>query len=694
MILKAANSKLKKLLPWIASLLAAIAVVVTYAALTQKASFGSDPRTVLLILNFDLIVLVVIGFLIARRVLNAHKRSKKSKPTSGLHARLIYTFSMLVAVPIVVMTLFSAVFFHFGVQTWLSSRVQTAIDESTSVAQAYLDEHRQVIKADTFAMASDLGRHTDLLKTNPSAFMHFMRTQSIIRGLPDAMILDSYGNVVVKNSASINLTPLDLPERWIDEANIGDVVLLPTDGENRVRALAKLGVYADLYLLAGRPIDPIVLAHVERTTAAANEYFQLRNRYGDLRITLTLIYIMVGFLILLAAVWFGISFARRLGAPISDLIAAADRVRAGDLSTHVEEKFKFAELGQLAQSFNKMTSQISRAQEELREANRQMNQRRKFTKTVLGGVSSGVIGLDENGNINVVNAAAKSLLNKSEGELIGANIKDAIPEFAELNGESGQAPITIDTRRFLISFSSTEDGGNIITFDDITALEVAQKQAAWADVAMRIAHEIKNPLTPIQLSAERLKRRYANQITQGSEVFTQCVDTIVRSVGDIGKMVDEFSSFARMPIPVMKRCSITKLVEDVVALQKPANKGVDFRFFDKGACIECKCDEGQVRQAITNLLQNAAQAVDPTNGEISVNVAAKDGYVIIEISDNGCGLPEGDLTQPYVTHKEDGTGLGLAIVSKIAEDHGGKLEMRQNPSGVGANVCLKFPIVD
>lgn len=688
-------------LPWVLAASALAAGAATYGALTQTPPLGNDPRTVLLLLNIDLVVLLVISTLIARRVFMVRARSRQGQAGAGLQARLIYTFSLLAAVPVVLMTVFSALFFHFGVQAWLSGRVETAIAESRAVARAYLDEHRQVIRADTLAMARDIDRGAAMLSQNPQEFEKFMRTQALVRGLSEALVVDSTGVPLARAGLTLSLEMNPLPSWAMRAADGGEVVVLPSDQEgdkDRVRALVRLGAYLDSYLLVGRAVDAKVLEHVSATEAAVNDYADLQKSYADLRLVVTLVYLALGLLLLMVAIMVALYFARRIGTPIGALIAAADRVRGGDLTIRVAESLKIAEFRALAEAFNRMTSQIERQQTDLLIANRQMDERRKFTETVLSGVSSGVLGLNEEGRITVVNAVAVRLLGLEEKAILGQAASAIMPAVIPIlvKGGTQQEAVSWGGRHFLVRAGGTEGGGVVVTFDDITDLEAAQRKAAWGDVARRIAHEIKNPLTPIQLCAERLKRRYSAQITQGADVFGACIDTIIQHVGDIGRMVDEFSAFARMPVPVLRTQALATLIREVLDLQRPAHPDIVFECAIEEE-IFVRCDASQIRQALTNLLQNAAEAIDPnTKGRIIVSLTKRGDYAALCVEDNGCGLPtEGDdITQPYVTHKAQGTGLGLAIVQKIVQDHGGVLDLGASVGLGGACVTCLLSLED
>lgn len=674
----------------------------TYAALTETPPLGNDPDTVLWLLNVDLVLLLSLVALVAYRIVALWSGRKRGLAGSHLHVRLVYTFSLLAAAPAILMTVFSAFFFHFGVQSWFSERIQTAVNESQAVAQAYLEEHKQVIRADILAMANDLDRQAMMLSINPQAFERIMRTQSILRNLSEAIVFDSSGHVIARSGLSFSLEMEDVPPDVLERARDGEVIITTGDNDDRVRALVKLNNFVDTFLFVGRLVDPQVLSHVDATRQASESYTSLQNRMSSLQIIVTMIFVMVGLLMVLAAIWFGLLLARQLVAPISELITATDRVRGGDLGARVGESGSVEEFAYLARAFNRMTHQIEEQQSELIDANRQLDRRRRFTETVLAGVSSGVIGVGEGDAVNLANSSALKLLGYDKSvDITGRALSEVLPGADDLLEQAFAKPgrmvqaevpyargesVSDDERRVLLIRAVAElvgetGRGAILTFDDMTELQSAQRKAAWADVARRIAHEIKNPLTPIQLSAERLKRKYINQIKDDPETFSECTDTIIRHVGDIGRMVNEFSAFARMPEPVMKPGDILEQVRQVKALEKQAHSDIGFALLAAQDKFTGLFDAQQLRQALLNILQNAVEAVEmkaSSGGEIDILVdKTPEGEVFVAMTDSGAGLPKGEnpihLTEPYVTHKPKGTGLGLAIVKKIMEDHGGRL---------------------
>ncbi len=699
------------------ALAALISGIATYVVITSKPPFGPDPNTVLLLLNLDLVLLLLLGAVVARRLVALWVERRRGMAGARLHVRFVALFSLLAVTPTIVVAIFSFLFFNFGIQNWFSETVRTAVMESRAVAYAYLEEHQNVIRADISAMASDLSREAPSLIGNPQRFNQVVTTQARVRSLSEAMVFDRHGRVLARSSISFALEFDPVPEWAMAEARSGMIAVLTSDSDDRVRAITQLDDDGSAFLYVGRFIDPRVIGHLERTEKAVAEYSNLEGRRSGIQITFALVFLVVALLLLLAAVWAALILANRLARPLGGLVEAAERVRGGDLTVRVDERQSGDEMDTLSRAFNRMTRQLQSQRGELVEANRQLETRRRFTEMVLAGVSAGVVGLDRNGAVNLPNRSASVLLGLDLDQWIGADLASAIPEMAELldaarsgEGRSVEGEVEIQRegrKRTLIVRLAAERAGDdtqgyVVTFDDITELLSAQRKAAWADVARRIAHEIKNPLTPIQLSAERLKRRYAKEITSDPETFHLCTDTIIRQVGDIGRMVDEFSSFARMPAPVMRMEDVGDLCRQAVFLQRSARPDLRFGLEMPGeGRLPVRCDRHQVTQALTNLLQNAVDSIDGRDaaggelpqGTVEVRLVKDGDTVQIVVEDNGRGLPaEGRerLTEPYVTTRSKGTGLGLAIVKKIMEDHGGDL-LLDDRAGGGARITLVIP---
>lgn len=709
------RSKLNRTLTYV---LVAAAVASGLATLATMASaLEPDPDTVLILLYLDVILLLLLGVVVARRLVSVWAERRRGLAGSRLHVRLVLLFSLVSVTPAILVAVFAGLFLNFGIQSWFSERVRTAIEESSAVASAYLHEHQQSIRADAAAVAIDLNRNAAALVSSQERFNQFLTAQASLRSLPEAIVVDSGGRVIARTALSLSLSFNLFPPSALELANQGEIAVITYQQDDRVRAMVRLNRMVDAYLLVGRFVDSRVLERTERVERAVSDYKRLEKRREEIQITFVMIFVVVALLLLLVSIWFGLTLATQLARPISNLIGAVERVRKGDLSVRVDITDAPDEIGALSRGFNRMTSQLQSQQQGLIEANLQLDERRRFTETVLTGVSAGVIGLDGEGRINLPNRSASELLATNLDEAMGKHLGDVVPEMANLLGGAARSPNCVyqatiklsrqgNTRTLVVNMAAERHQGNItgyvLTFDDVTELVAAQRTAAWADVARRIAHEIKNPLTPIQLSAERLKRRYLKEIKNDPDTFSACTDTIVRQVEDIGRMVDEFSSFARMPHAVLNPENLCDLCSQAIFLERNRHHDIDFEIDLPDKPVYLRCDGRQVPQALTNLLKNAAESVVGRTGDKlpkgHINLALKeeteDGRrrVSVIVEDNGRGLPSEHrdrLLEPYVTTRTKGTGLGLAIVKKIMEDHNGDLLLEDREGG-GARVSLIF----
>ncbi len=461
-----------------------------------------------------------------------------------------------------------------------------------------------------------------------------------------------------------------------------------------------------------------MLAHVDQAHGSVGQYLQLKSQIGNLQIQFTVIFVLMAGLMLLSVVWYGMLFASRLVVPLSLLINATERVRAGDYSIRLEVGNEDDEISTLIRRFNRMTGQLRTQRDDLTQANRELDQRSRFSEAVLEGVSAGIIALDIDQRIRLCNRAAMQLL-----QLEGMdNINDTplsilLPAFANVLRQAWDDPyhpqqedVSLQQENRTLTLltritAEMQDGmieGFVVTFDDISPLLAAQRRAAWADVARRVAHEIKNPLTPITLSAERLRKKFTPAGEEEKEAFHRYLDTITRHIRDIGSIVEEFVSFARMPMPKMKPELLKSLLQKAAFSAETASPGVTVDVRVEHPDLTLVCDEGQMNQVFTNLLKNACEAIDRRTpeqkqqeaGHISIDAYKESGNLLISLSDNGPGLPEDKLhklTDPYVTTREKGTGLGLSIVKKIVEDHKGSMSLANLASG-GACITLSFPL--
>ncbi|MCI5048984.1 MAG: PAS domain-containing sensor histidine kinase [Rickettsiales bacterium] len=698
----------------IAVLSSGVAVWFAISSAETPLSTTSQTLTTLSLINAGL--LVILFFLIGRRVLGLWRTMRAGEVGSRLQTRIVLVFGLVTIIPTIMVSLFSGLLFHFGIQSWFDDRIATALEKSVAVAEVYLDEHKETIRADALAMANDIRRELPVLMTAPHNFQQIIDAQAALRNLTEAIVFTPK-RVVARTQLSFSLTFERLPSHVMEQVDVGDIVIL-ADEDNKIRAVLKLDDLADVYLMIGRIVDSKVIDHMLVSQGAVNEYRKLRGDITDIQFQFSLLFVLVALLLLLSAIWYGIYVAIELIVPITRLISAAEQVRAGDFDTRVPVSGKEDELSQLARTFNRMTSQLSKQRSELVEANRQLDMRRRFTEAIFAGVSAGVVALDREFTISLNNRTAAELLqNDPQQSLKGMPIKALMPDIAELlknasSMDGGQAEANVTFLRgekklnlhvrVTAELNDKDIEGYIVTFDDITELVSAQRSAAWADVAKRIAHEIKNPLTPITLSVERLRRKYMEQLEseEDRESFKRYTDTIARHTADIGQMVEEFVSFARMPAAVMVEHDITNTLRDAVFSARTAFPDVVYSSDIPKDGLIMKCDERQLGQLMTNLLKNAAEGIesrfeeepDGPKGEVSLNVTSAKSALVITIEDNGIGFPAdkiNQLTEPYVTTRAKGTGLGLAIVKKHVEAHKGTLTLENRESG-GARVILRF----
>ncbi len=722
------------------------------------------PNEVVVLVLANAIVLLMLGALLAASLTRMWVQRRRGAAGARLHVRLVLLLGGVAVVPAIVVAALSVSFFAFGIRAWFNEPVRVAVDESLAVARGYVNEHEQSIRGDAIGMASDLVRANQFIAGDNNAFARFLAEQTTLRGLSDAVIFDPTTRDVLVSAGLLGGLGAVPPPQWaIDLAAKGQVVVLVSPDSTRVTAVIELPSTPPAVLQVSRPVDPTILQHLRLTQAGASAYQRLDRNRANLQILFAVIFAVVSLLVLFAAVSVALLFASGLVRPLGALVAAAERVRAGDLDARVDEPRADDEVAGLIRAFNRMTGQLAEQRRELMDAYGQIDTRRRFTEAVLSGVSAGVIGLDRAGVVELPNRAASALLGRDLWGAIGKPVGEAVPEFGPLFAEVRAAPERSRTaqlvvgpagsrRTLLVRIGAEHIGaeqiggeatggeatggeatdaapaatvtGYVATFDDITALQAAQRTAAWADVARRIAHEIKNPLTPIQLAAERLKRRFAREIESDPETFRACADTIVRHVGDIRRMVDEFSSFARMPQPVMRAEDLAQIVREALVLPRAAHPQIAFTASLPHEPLTVRADRRLLGQALTNLLQNAVDAIlmragaavakpqaasetagiepagaEPAGtqpaatepaaqepgslGRVEIVLEQRGEAAVLSIADDGIGLPEADrerLTEPYVTHKPKGTGLGLAIVKKILEDHGAQLVLADRPA--------------
>ncbi len=691
---------------------AIVFAIATFLAINDLEKVIFKRENVRTFLAIDSVILIALVIMVVRRLVDLWFKRRRKLAGSRLQVRLVWVLSLIALTPTLVVSLGSALFIKSGVEVWFSENTSKAINQSVIIAEAYILENRKSIEADVRAVASQLQNRLTLLRSgNRKTFENALTFFSEARGLSEAIVIDGRQVILAASPLSETLTsdgPFELD--ILNRARAGEVVLARGSDEARVRAVMRLDIITDTYLAVGRLVDPRVIGYAERVRKAREDYEKLEAERPSIEIGLAMVLILMALLLLAMAILIGLLFSNRLVSPISQLVMATARVRTGDMTVRVEEGKKDDEFGMLGRAFNRMTSQLENQRKKLIEANQQLDMRRRFTETVLAGVSSGVIGVDKNLNITLPNKSACILLNIEKDEFIGSPIIDILPEFKDLinlsisrNGQLTEGEIPVyrkgNFQQFFVRVSGDKhdsvDGNYVITFDDISELVSAQRRAAWSDIARRLAHEIKNPLTPIKLSAERLNKKYMDQIKDDKNTFEKCTDAIVRQVDEIGRMVDEFSNFARMPSPEFNIENLVEIISEVCFMQKQANQNIFFHINKTHDKIFINCDRRQVSRALTNIIQNSAEAIRSENsnkGNISISVSKDKTKIILIINDDGPGLPMaliGKLTEPYVTTRIRGTGLGLAIVKKIMEDHDGLFTIENNKDA-GATAKLTF----
>lgn len=690
--------------------LALLMAVLTYLEITgRESALNVDTTHINLLLSINLVVLGIMGGMVGLRLLQLWRRMKHGATGSRLQSRVVGLFSLMALIPALLVSVFSAIFFNFGLKAWFDEKVTVALRDSLAVAEAYLGEHKEIIRADAMAMAGDISREMRLGEPSSGRLNAVITAQAGLRSVNEAVLIQ-HNRIVAMSELSFSVMFEQLPTGAMERAADGEVVTVTTEKDDRVRALVKVPDLADTYLLIGRFVDSNVLNYMESTQGAVSSYLALKSEIKTLQIKVFTVFVVLVLVLMLASVWYGMHFAGRMVGPLVGLIRAAERVRVGDFSVTVPEGRGQDELALLARAFNRMTSQLEQQRQELIEANRLLDGRRRFIEAVLGGVSAGVIAVDHDQNISLANASACQITGYERATLEGIAIRTLFPELAPVLKDIAKHPDKVVQRdlaythqgkahtlhmRIAADSGEKSRAGFILTFDDITDLLVAQRTAAWADVARRVAHEIKNPLTPIQLSTERLRKKFAPVAEAEQEQFYKYVDTIARHVGDIGKIVEEFVSFARMPAPALKPEALAPIIRQCVFSEQVGRPGsaIDLSLPDEPLTVTC--DSQMIGRVLTNLLKNASEALeDSEDGHIWVTLERVKDEARVTIRDNGKGFNTDVLAraaEPYVTTKQKGTGLGLAIVKKIIEEHGGLLTIANHPDG-GAQISFTLPL--
>ncbi|GMN01441.1 PAS domain-containing sensor histidine kinase [Erythrobacter sp. MTPC3] len=683
------------------------AIIANYLAYSAEREQGDllSPMQVSLLLMSVLVPAMAILILIGRRF----ALSRAAGSTARLHVRLVFFFSIVAAVPTLLVSGFAAFLFQTGVNFWYSDDSRGLMENANTLAQSYYDANQREVQDETITMASDMRVILERVPITDADFADFYAYQAQSRDISESAIFQRLPDNTLRTAAIFELLadnePISFSEDVLPQLDAGEFVVVQ-GSPDRIAALAAIDRESGIYLYTARNTEAAMFNSWTRAQAVANAYETLTNESATLQLRFNLALLFVSLFLVGMGVWFALRFADRQVEPLTDLVGAARKVGQGNFALRVEGRTGADEIGLLNRAFNRMTAQLEKQTDALVNANRQIDDRRAFMEAVLESVSAGVISVDQESRILLMNESAQLLLADGDtASLVGRSLDELSPEISQMVRDGQERAIVSYAKGTdLLTLAVTlapGNAGSVITFEDITRQLLDQRQAAWSDVARRIAHEIKNPLTPIQLATERLKRRYRKQVDDADgELFDELTSTIVRQVGDLRKMVDEFSSFARLPKPVFRSEDAVDLVKQAAFLQEVAHPKIAF-----GVSADAldqrmiRCDRHQVGQAMTNVLKNAVEAVEARagssdedyQGKIAVTMTDDADYLSITVEDNGIGLPQerDRLTEPYMTTREKGTGLGLAIVNKIVDEHGGDMSFASVDSG-GSRVTLKF----
>lgn len=689
-----------------AALAFAIMVAATYYSFSSAPPGGQllPSGQVASLLIGTLIPAIALVVLFGRRL--AIRRAAGS--TARLHVRLVFFFSMVAAIPTLLVAGFAAILFQSGVDFWFSDDSRGLMKNANALAENYYEQNQLEVANETIAMASDMRYWLDQGTLADSGFADFYRYQAQGRDLNESAILQELPDGTLRTAAMFDLPADNQPQKLqsgiFDRVRGGESVVV-IGGPTRIEAVSAIDRETGIYLYNARNAEAQSFTSFESAKNIASAYEVLTNRARALQLRFNLALFFVSIILVMIAVWFALRFADRQVEPLTELVGAARKVGAGNFSLRVDGRTGNDEIGQLNRAFNRMTAQIEQQTDALVGANSQLDARRAFMETVLESVTAGIISISPDGQVLLMNSLAQQLLMGERGSTpLKLPLEALSPQIAALAASGVSSGIVNynkggDLLTLAVKVAAAPEG-KVITFEDITRQLLDQRQAAWSDVARRIAHEIKNPLTPIQLATERLKRRYRKQIEVDGELFDDLTNTIVRQVGALRKMVDEFSSFARLPKPVFREENTVDLVRQSLFLQEVAHPGINFSFSTSAdGPVNIACDRHQLGQAMTNVLKNAVEAVEARaiaaepdyRGQILVEIKAVDGDLVVSVEDNGVGLPQDQdrIVEPYVTTREKGTGLGLAIVNKIVEEHGGNMTFAAAEGG-GTRVTLRF----
>lgn len=705
--------------------------IVTYLNFSEHQLMNARYAFTILYIDAALVLLVVC--IVGYRVFDIIYSNKNSQAGSSFQIKLISIFGILVFVPSFIMTVFAIIFFHGGMDSWFTDKNETVLNESLKVAESYLKEHQKVIANDALSLAQMLELKLPILPRYEDIHDNFLNTLIQMKSLEDAILFDDEQNVIARSDYSYSLEFILVKTEDLELAKKKGVVLIDTSDNQYVVALACLDIYdtgilsndfkeektkdvitkpviRHAFLLVRRHIDKNVIDYIEKTKTAVSDYNSIQERRINIEASFAFIFFLIAMLLVLSAIGIAINLGEKIIRPIGELIDAANKIKVGNYKVRVKEDSKSDdEIMVLQKTFNEMVGKIKTQHSSLKKINKDLDNRIQFIENVLYGVSSGVVGVNNSRKIYIFNKFAGKLFNFKKD----ADISDFIPNISPLLDDAIKNKEQIITQSIVIKKINgnrvlslkavfvNKLNGFIITFEDLTELTAVQKKAAWSDVARKIAHEIKNPLTPIQLSIERILRKFEPEV-KDKQQLRDITNTIVSQVGVIKRLINDFSTFSKMPDPVLNKHSIEDILNNVVLLQKTANQDIDFIINNEVDDTIVLCDDNLITQALMNIIKNSVNAIHFEKEErssvessenkryvINIELSYYENFLKILINDNGPGFPEeyiDKITDPYFSFIPNGTGLGLAIVQKIINDHSAKITFKNRTDMKGASV--------
>ena len=652
----------------------------------------------LLSINYVLIIILII--ISIQKIV---KIFVQRKIRSRFRIQFTSLFIIISFIPTTLITIFSLVFFDQGIKIWFNDKISEVISGSIKISESYFDEHKNSIKNDILFINSEIEKEEIIYFTDRSRLTEFLNYFIAVKDLDEAIIFESSGQLLAKVGTFLIESETAPPLWTFLIADEGDIAIFPNNDQTKVRALIKINRAIPTYLFIGKNVDSNVLGRVESVNETANEYANTTNRLDSFQLQFNKLFLAINFLMILLSTWFGLKFSNKIVLPIMSIISDSERIIKDNFTSRINVIKGNNEFNFLSKVLNKMLDQLKIQQNKLVKAKETINLRRKFTEKIINEVSNGMIYIDRNNKILLFNKRSEEIFGstlKNNFLQINSEITNFINDFKNKSHKNKEIQIKYISKsklkilNFKISkiLEKREFKGMILSIDDITELVSAQKHAAWSNIARYMAHEIKNPLTPIKLSAQRLESSIKSTTKPNDDFYSNCTETIIRQVNNIENLVTEFSNFARMPESKMKPINLFDLIQTQINSQRIANKQTEFEFKCNKKNIIIECDYNQISRLFLNVLKNSVESIQKRKKKIIIEIVNKKKFVLVNIEDNGKGFPENreKLFEPYITNKINGTGLGLAICKKIVEDHDGEISLLDSISLKGAMVSIKL----